>query len=51
MQMRGQMVHSGLGNIPWFLTWRGLFFGLLLAPIISGVTALAVAAVYNRLLG
>lgn len=51
MQMRGQMVHADLGNMPWFLTWSGFFFGLLLWPIISGVTTWAIAAVYNRLLG
>lgn len=49
--MRGQMVHADFGSTPWFLTWRGFFFGLLPWPIIGGVTAWAIAAVYNRLLG
>lgn len=51
MQMSGHMVHADLGQMAWHLGWAGFITGLVAWSVIAGVTAWAIAALYNRLLG
>lgn len=51
MRMSNYMIHADFGQTAWFLGWAGFIYGLLAWSLIAGVTAWAIAAVYNRLLG
>lgn len=50
MQASGYMVHSNMANLEWEMSFSGIFYGLLLWSVISGVTAWLLATIYNKLL-
>lgn len=47
----GHMMHTDLGSFPWMLTWSGFLYGLVAWSVLAAITAWAIAAVYNKLLG
>lgn len=51
MQMTGHMVHADFGQMSWNLGWIGFTYGLFAWPIVAGVMACGIAAIYNRLVG
>lgn len=51
MQTTGHMVHGDFARMSWQLNGTGFFFGLIAWPLLAGITAWAIAATYNLLIG
>lgn len=51
MRMSGHMAHADFNQMTWHLNWAGFLFGLVAWSALAGLTAWAIAAVYNRLIG
>lgn len=49
LRMTGYMIHSELRSFEWSLTLTGVFGGLVLWSLLSGLVVWLVAVVYNRI--
>ncbi len=49
MSMSGHMVHGDFSDMTWHMSFGGVFVGLVIWSVASGLTAWIIAAVYNRL--
>lgn len=49
MAITGHMMHGDFTAMGWTLTWTGFFFGLVGWAVVAGITAWAIALIYNRL--